>query len=299
MKIKSLKKFTTRFKQLAFGGEPDGEVLASHSIYDDKGNVIEETRIDDDGRSEKHTFEYNPQGKLTRHHLEIEMDEVSETFEYSRDDKGRVIQEVKLYGDDEGEKVKYTFGTHDQPISIERYDSDGELESIEKIIYDERDRLIEHHRFDNTNKLIEKSVIEYNEKDIPTGKQVFDGKNKLTSSTQMVYDDKNELVRVTEKKSDGKIVSDIITVYDDNGNVIERKIKDFHSRTLRFKYDERNNCIEEETYDVHGNLTMKSNYEFDENNRLVHESGYYLDMNRGAQMGNSQSRYVYEFSESS
>jgi hypothetical protein len=30
--------------------------------------------------------------------------------------------------------VKFTFGTHDQPISIERYDSDGELESVEKII---------------------------------------------------------------------------------------------------------------------------------------------------------------------
>ena len=299
MKIKSLKKYTTRFKQLAFGGEPDSEVLSSHSIYDDNGKVIEETRIDEDGRSELHTFTYDQQGKLTRHHLEIEMDGVSETFEYTRDDKGRVIQEVKMYGDDEGEKLKYTFGTHDQPIAIERYDSDGELESIEKIIYDERDRLLEHHRFDNESKLLEKSVIEYNEKDAPTGKQVFDSKNKLTGTTLMVYNEKNELVRITEKNSEGKVVSDIITEYDEKGNVTERKIKDFRSRTLRFKYDDRNNCIEEETYDVNGNLTMKSNYEFDDNNRLMHESGYYLDMNRGAQMGNSQSRYEYEFTSNS
>lgn len=295
MKIKSSKKYTTRFKKMAFGGDPDEEVLAVHSFYDDKGNVTEEIRLDEEDNIEKHTFTYTDAGKLLRHELMIEADGISETFVYDRDEKGRVIKETKFYVEDEGESTAYEYAAHIQPVRIAKFDSDNEPESVELIIYNDNELLIEHRKFDNENKLLEITEVSYNDKKLPAEKRVLDKNSVLISTTLFLYDDKDEMIRVVEKNKEGKIISDIISVYDERGNVTERKIKDFHSRTLRFDFDERNNCVEETVYDEHGNMTMKSNYEFDEHNNLVAESGYFLDMNRGSQMANSQSRYEYEF----
>lgn len=295
MKIKSSKKYTTRFKKMAFGGEPDEEVLAVHSFYDEKGNVIEEIRIDEEDQEEKHVYEYHENGKLIRHDLMIESDGISETFNYTRDEKGRLIEETKYYGDDPGERVVYVYEAHDQPVSISRFDSDGEPESIETISYNDKNLLIEHKRAGADSKIIEVSRIEYDEKELPVNKTVLDSKNEIISVTTLGYNDKNELIRVTEKNSEGKTVSDITSTYDERGNVTSRKVRDFHSKSLQFVYDENDNCIEEAVYDEHGNLTMKSNYEFDSENHLISESEYLLDMNRGSQMANSQSRYEYEY----
>ncbi len=295
MKIKASKKFTTRFKKMAFGGDPDGEVLAVHSLYDDKGNVTEEIRIDEDDQVENHMFAYDALGKLLRHELVIAADGISETFVYDRDDKGRVIKETKFYGEDEGESTAYEYAAHIQPVRIAKFYADNDLESVELISYNDSELLIEHRKFDNENKLIEITEVDYNDKKLPVEKRVLDKNSTLISTTIFLYNDKDEMIRIVEKNKDGKITSDISSVYDESGNVTERKIRDFHSRTLRFAFDENNNCVEESVYDEHGNLTMKSNYEFDEHNYMVAESGYFLDMNRGSQMANSQSRYEYEF----
>jgi len=280
---------------MAFGGDPDSEVLSVHSMFDASGNIVEEIRIDEEDQVEKHTFAYDGTGKLVRHELIIESDGVSESFEYARDEKGRITAETKFYGEDEGESVVYVYEAHDQPVMIERFDSDSELESIEKISYNDRNLLIEHKRFKPENELLETTNITYNEKDLPVEKVVMDNAGHVTSTTFLEYNDKGEPVRITEKNNQGKVISDVTSVYDDRGNVVERKVRDFHSRTLRFVFDERNNCIEETVYDENGNLTMKSNYEFDENNQLTTESGYFLDMNRGSQLANTQSHYEYEY----
>ncbi|MBL0342466.1 MAG: hypothetical protein IPP71_17115 [Bacteroidetes bacterium] len=144
-------------------------------------------------------------------------------------------------------------------------------------------------------KHVETTKVDYNEKDAPVEKRVYDNKDQLIRTTKISYNDKGELVRITEKNGDGVVISDIASTHDDRGNVIERKIRDFHSRTLRFEFDENDSCITEEVFDENGNLTMKSNYEFDENKNLLTESGYFMDMNRSAQMANTQSRYEYEY----
>ena len=296
MKIKSIKKYTTRFKKMAFGGEPDEEVLASHTFFDEKGNLVAEEKIDDEeGILEVNKYTYDASGKMLKHELIMEAEGISEVYEFNRDEKGRLLSEIKYYGEDPGEKTEYTYSTHDQPITIARYDADGEPESFEKIVYNERDLLVEHHKMGPDQKHVETTKIDYNEKDAPVEKRVYDNKDKLIRTTLISYNDKGELVRITEKNGDGIVISDIVSTYDDRGNVIQRKIRDFHSRTLRFEFDENDNCITEEVFDENGNLTMKSNFEFDENKNLLTESGYFMDMNRSAQMANTQSRYEYEY----
>jgi len=296
MKIKSSKKYTTRFKKMAFSGQPDEEVLSVITTFDDKGNVIEEFKIDDDeGTNEKILYTYDDQNKLIRYEHLMENEGISEVFVYNRDEKGRINIDQKMYGEDPGEKIIYHYDNHDQPVRIERYDSDGETESVEEILYNDKNHLIEHRKNGPDNELLFKTTITYNEQFLPVEKHTYDIDGNVTGTTALTYNGNGKVTRVTEWNEDGKISSDITSVYDDHGNVTERKIRDFSSRTIRFSYDDRNNCISEEVYDENGNLTMRSTYEFDSNDYLINESGYYLDLARGGNHGNSQSRYEYEY----
>jgi hypothetical protein len=266
-----------------------------HTVYTTDGLPSEEIRIDDDERREVHHYTYDANNKLIIHHIEIEEEGVSEQFEYTRDDKGRITEEIKFYGEDPGERILYSYGATDNPVSIERFDADGEPESFETIIYNEKYLPTEIKKMDGQRNLTEHSVVEYNEKELPVSKITRNGNGALVSTASFSYNDKDEIIRVTETNSDGVITSDILTTYDERGNVIERVIKDFHSRTLHFSYDDNNNCIEEITLDEHGNMIMKTSYQFNELNQVIEESGYYLDTNRGAKSGNSKSRYEYEY----
>ena len=96
--------------------------------------------------------------------------------------------------------------------------ADNEPESVEKIIYNEKNLLSEHRRFNNNNELVEITQLTYDERDLPVEKKVLDAKSDVISITTLIYNDKPELVRVTEKNSEGKVTSDIISKYDENGN---------------------------------------------------------------------------------
>lgn len=298
MKVKVSRKYTLKFQKMAFGGEADGEVLEVESFYDENGNITIQMNSDEEGNLvEKSVFQYDAHNRIIRHELHMLMDDVHEILVYERDDKGRVLSETKMYGDDMGEQTLYTYGEHESPVSIQRFDSDGEPESFEELTYNASGYPVEHLKFGPDKNLAEKTIISYNEKNKPVERLLTNSKGDLIKTTLIVYDEKGQLTRVTEKNEAGKVISDILSFYDERGNVIERKVKDFHSRTIRFKFDEHDNCIEEEMLDENGNMTMKSIYEFDENNLVISESGYFTDMNRSSSMANSNSRYEYEFYE--
>lgn len=295
-KIRCVKKYTTIQQKLSFGNSEPEEILASESFYDQNGNLLEEHKTgDDDSEHEKHIFEYDSNGRLLKHFLEITSEGISETIVYIRDEKGRVVSDQKFYGDDPGEKITYEYLAHQQPVKIERYDPDGEPEFIETLTYDQNDRLTEHRKYDSENRLIEATFITYNDKGLPSEKKLTDSRGHKISSTEITYDENGDVTRITEWNDAGKITSDVISVYDERRNVTERKIKDYQSRTLRFSYDDNNNCTVEEVYDENGNLIKKHSYEFDEHNRMIAETSLFLDPMRGGNFNNSGSRYEYEF----
>jgi YD repeat-containing protein len=295
-KIKSAKKYTTQQQKLSFGNSETEEILASESFYDQNGNLCEEIKSGDDhSENERHVFEYDAQGKLIRHVLELTTDGISETLVYTRDEKGRVVVDQKFYGDDPGEKVTFEYHAHQQPVKIERHDPDGELESVEILTYDESDKLIQHQKFDAHNQIVETTSIAYNEKGLPSEKKVTDSDGNEISSTEITYDENGDVIRITEWNEQGKITSDVLSVYDERRNVTERKIKDFQSRTLKFGYDEHDNCIVEEVYDENGNLIRKHSYEFDDQKQITSETSLFLDPMRGGNFNNSSSRYEYEY----
>ncbi len=296
MKVKSLKKFTVRHKKLAFGGEPDEEIFASQVNYDEQGNVVEQLKIDDDeGINERNIYSYNDSGKLICHEVHLDMEGFYERFDFTRDENNRLTCEQKYYGDDPGERIVFYYDSHDHPVKIEKFDADGEQEQVELFKYDDKHNLVENHKFDNSGNLLEKSTIEFNEKNLPVAKYVYDSNGDLVKGTTLEYNEQGEPTTIDEKNASGKLISRVHSVYNEKGLVIERHIKDFHSRVMKFVYDEQNNCIEESLYDEHGNLTMKLTYEYDDENRLVFDSAYYLDASGGGSRVNSMNRYEYEF----
>jgi antitoxin component YwqK of YwqJK toxin-antitoxin module len=296
--IKISRKYTTKFKKMAFGGDPDGEFLSQESHYDEKGNLVEEIKYDtDSGMPERNHYTYDEQGHLLTHQLVLEHDGVSETFIFERDAKGRLLSELKMYGDDPGDKVLYEYAAHEHPVKVEKFDADGEPESIETIRYDSKNLPLEIVKMDAQGTVVEKTTFVYLESGKPQLRATFGASGELMREMTFLYNDKGELARLTEKNDKGVITSDILTTYDERGNVVERKVRDFNSRILRFAYDDRNNCLEEDMLDEHGNLIMKNTFEFDEQNNLVSESGYYMDMNRSQNQANSIARYEYEWYE--
>jgi len=98
-----------------------------------------------------------------------------------------------------------------------------------------------------------------------------------------------------ERNAAGKLIESTTYAYDERGNIIERNIRDFHPRKMKFVYDDKNHCIEEEVYDQHGNLSAKNIYEYDEQGNMISELNYNMDINRMNRENNSGHRYEHEF----
>jgi YD repeat-containing protein len=293
-KIKCSRKYTIKLMKMGFGKENGEEILESESFYDEKGNLTRELKYDDEtGVCEENVFDFDHSGNIIKHFMQVEMDEISETFTFDRDEKGRLRCELKLYGDDPGEKVEIEYEAHDNPVKIKRFDSDGIPEIEELFKYDSSDRLLEHNKKLLTEEAVEIAKIKYNDNGEPVQKTVFDGDEKIVSDTTFEYDPKGRLIRETEKDDQGTIISDISTAYNEKDYVTERKISGFQSRTLLFEYDDHDNCTEEAVLDENGNLVMKTTFEFNEHSFPISESRMFSDHSR--QTASNSSRYQYEY----
>ena len=91
------------------------------------------------------------------------------------------------------------------------------------------------------------------------------------------------------------MISGVISLYDEDRNLIEKQIKDYYSKTVRYQYDEHNRCISNELFDSNGMLMRKNLFEFDEDGNVVAEQTYEMDTTRGGRDKHFSSRYEYEY----
>ncbi len=297
IRIRSRKKFSLRNSNMGFGGTPSVEFLETETHFNEKGNVVREVKHEPDNTgSEILEYDYNEQGVITRQKLtaEGEMD-MEETIVFERDEKGRLVKEVKYYGDDEGEKVIVEYGAHNNPVKVFKSDPDGDPESEETMDYDSSDRLIKHHvkQFTEDSDVI--SQFTYNEAGKPACKIDTDTNGTVLSKVEFEYDEKGLLVRETEKNANDELISEIVTVYDERENIIHRDIRDYNSRKLIFEFDDNDNCIKEEIFDENGKMIMKTVFEFNEHNLPVSESSVASGIAFGVTDGNKESRFEYEY----
>ena len=297
-KIKSIKRFSFQHKMLKFGESNDheSEFLSLITLYDDKGNMTEEQKVNTENEAEEiNTFTYNDNGKLMQHVMHMITDDAKEVLKNERDEKGRLVKEQKFYGDDPGEATRYVYNDRDEVIEIHKTDEEGETESKEIIEYDEKGNLKGRTKYDAAGNLQERTEFSYDERGNISSKADYNQKNNLESKTDYSYNEKNDIISSVQKNAGGKLTESISIAYDERGNVTERNIRDFHPRKIKLIYDHKDHCIEEEVYDQHGNLSAKNIYEYDEQGNVISELNYNMDINRMSRENNSGHRYEYEF----
>lgn len=294
--MKAIRKYSTPIKSLLRNvTEQDSipEVLTQEEEYNDANLLVLEKKYDMDGEIEEvHSYSYDEQGRLLNHLLEIPEDGISERFVTTRNADGNPTLIVKFYGDDEGEKTEYVYGTNAQVIQIMRYDADGEFEAQEDLEYDDQSKLMvrritspvegnRHYRFS------------YDEKSNLIKEEDFDENDQLTSYVEIDYDEEDRETYVSRFNESGKMISQLLTEYDAQGRVVRKIAKSAHVRITSFDYDEQGRVIEEALSDQNDFVISRTRLTYDDDGRIAEETIYETDLTRSGRDTHLSNRFEY------
>ena len=201
-------------------------------------------------------------------------------------------------------EVKAEYNEAGQITREERFDADGNINTLTVNQYDEQHRLVQSEQFDQDNILLQKTVNTY-EGDTLTQQSNFFGESDFEYVTKFVYDSDGNLIRqemyddgeldYVEKAmeyADGRLVKETENddygkamyvntyAYDEQGRVIRHvrdEVQNKDRRTYEFTYDANGNRIKDLIYDYGNALIAKTYRTFDEQNRLVETEEEDLD----------------------
>jgi len=143
--IKTIRRFNQHYKIFSFSDDvPDMEEEFLESVIEmnAEGLVTSESKFDSGGQlEEKNSYRYESHGKLAEHVLLYAAEDMTEKRVMNRDDKGRLLEEIKYYGDDSGERVTYVYDEKDNLVERKYYDEEADLQSHETFVYDEKGSL--------------------------------------------------------------------------------------------------------------------------------------------------------------
>ena len=296
--IKILRRYTAQIKSMLRGGgdaqEQEG-LLSLLAEYNSKNLLIAEQKYDADGELEElHSYTYDANGHLTEHVMELPQDGINERFITTRNGDGLPMSIVKFYGDDPGEKVEYTYGTHSHPVEIVRYDADGEFESKELLSYDDQSRLVER-KIESPSEGNKRFAFTYSEKGLITREEEFDAAGSLVSKLEYEYDMQDREVSLAKWNKDGKVVSMLRSEYNELGRLVRRVSKGFYTRITMYEYDELGRLLEEALSDENGFVISRNRMEYDEHGNVLEETVYETDLTRAGRDTHLAHRFEYEF----
>ncbi len=194
-------------------------------------------------------------------------------------------------------EVKAQYNEQGQIVREERYDPDGNLNTLTVNTYNDNNLLIQSEQFDMDEILLQKIVNYYDENQNLIRQGNFFGDDENEYITQYVYDKDGNLLRLemycdgeldyVEKEmeyADGLLVKEIenddygnkVNVhqygYDAKGLLVKHvrdEVQNRDRRTYEYTYDENDNCIKELVYDYGNSLIAKVYRQYNEQNKLV------------------------------
>ena len=294
--MKAIRKYSTPIKSLLrSSSEQDSipEVLTQEEEYNDKNLLVLEKKYDMDGEIEEvHSFTYDDQGRLLNHLLEIPEDGIVERFVTTRNADGNPTVIVKYYGDEEGEKTEYVYGTNAQVVKIMRYDADCEFETQEDLEYDDQSKLI-LRRISSVLDGKKYYRFSYDEKSNLIKEEDFDENDQLTSYVEIDYDEEDRETYVSRFNKEGKMISQLLTEYNVQGKIVRKIAKSSHVRITSFEYDEQGRVIEESLSDQNDFVFSRSRLTYDDDGRIAEETIYETDLTRSGRDTHLSNRFEY------
>lgn len=272
----------------------DEEYLEFLAEFDGQGNVVRESKFDSSGElEERNEYRYSPGGKLIEHVLLFAIEDVTERRVLRRDEQDRLLEELKMYGDDTGERMVYSYDDADHVLSVVRYDEEGELDFREEFTYDEKGDLATRNKFDRDSRVVEQLEVRRGDQ-LEMVQVEYNESGKPVSTTVSKFDAAGNEVSNLQTSPDGKLISAVYSSYDDRGNAVERVYKDFYSKTIRSEYDDQYRLLSQELFDSTGLLLRKNVYEYDENGNVITEQVFEIDASGGGRDKHYGARYEYE-----
>ena len=220
--------------------------------------------------------------------------------------------EYQRVGYDEAdiEKMEYveteaSYNEAGQIVREERFDPDGNRNTLTVNYYNEAGQLIQTEQFDQDNILLQKSVNTYDDKGLMVQQSNYFGNGETEYVTRFVYDEDGHLLRhemydegkldymekemhyqngrlIKEFENDdyGKTMNIHTYEYNDKGLVskyIRDEVQGKDRRIYEYTYDDRNNCVKELVYDYENMLIAKTYRTFNEKNQMTETESEDLD----------------------
>ena len=165
-KVKTVLRYNQNYKSFSFSNmepEADEEYLESRIELDDEGRILKESKCLEDGElEEENSFTYDKNGKILTHVLFFAAEDVTEKRVFERNEKGDLLSETTLYGDEEGEKTVYRYDEKGNIVGIEQFDEEGSANSSEEVLYNQDGKIIERKMFDADKKPAGRTTFTYN-----------------------------------------------------------------------------------------------------------------------------------------
>jgi hypothetical protein len=201
-------------------------------------------------------------------------------------------------------EVKAEYNEAGQITREERYDADGNINTLTVNQYDEQHRLIQSEQFDQDNILLQKTVNIFDGEDLVCQNNFF-GEGDDEYATHYIFDENHHVIRhemyvngqldyvekeieyegdrvVKETENDdyGDVMYRNAYAYDAQGRVsrfVRDEIQNKDRRTYEYTYDENGNLVKELVYDYGNALIAKTYRTYNEQNQLVETEEEDLD----------------------
>ena len=206
------------------------------------------------------------------------------------------------YDENDIEPVEYTevkaaYNEQGQIVREERFDPDGNLNTLTVNTYNANNLLEQSEQFDMDEILLQKVKNYYDENQQLMRQGNFFGEDDTEYITQYVYDEDGNLLRLemycdgeldyvekemeyadgllvkeTENDDYGNTVNVHTYKYNDKGLLVQHvrdEVQNKDRRTYEYTYDENDNCVKELVYDYGNSLIAKVYRQYNENNKLV------------------------------
>ena len=206
--------------------------------YDIEGRIIKESLSSDNSNlhnlSKSGLLVHQPRGYF------------NETF-YKYDTNGNLIETLEKSNDTDNRKSESkSISEYDDignEIKSKSYNSNGDLDRVEKYKYDDIGNEIESKSFDSDNNLDEIIKYEYDFNGNLVESKSYNSDGDLNSVSKYKYDSNGKEIESKSYDENGSLFWGENKIYDSFGNIIEWIHGDEIDLFTREKFEYKNNCL--------------------------------------------------------
>jgi hypothetical protein len=299
MKIKKIKNFTVPFAIFENQVETSEKeaYLSLVDEFDEQGNIIKGTKFLEDGSiDEQASFVYDEKGRLTEEIQYFALTENEDKRKIEYFDTENKVTETYYYGDDPGERVIIVNDDEGNPLQIERYDLDGQLESRKKYSYYKPGLVAEEEDFDGIADATRTVRNFYDDKDILIRQEITS--THPDEISQVIHIEKNGLEETSKAfDMDSKPLYLRIRQFDADGNLLKFTHQDHGAdefTEMTIEYDDKKRPVSEDWKANSGQLLKKQTFQYNDEGFIAEE--LYFEPNPYIMENNhSLRRFEYEY----